>query len=132
MLNLIVYVLIWQRILVEFLTEMPIRRLVLDCMMMMQGEHTVGKQECQGEHPAATSRLEESVILSPDYLRLGRKRKSDQMKVPPPFQQQQPPPPQQQQQSQQQLLAPPQTGSVDLDSSQVQEKRFTSRTVWLD
>ena len=80
---------------------------------MWQGEHTVGqKQECRTEH---TTKLEESVLLSPDYLRLGRKRKSDQMKVAPLPQQQQVEQPEQQQQQ------PQKTNSVDLDSSQVGE-----------
>jgi hypothetical protein len=85
---------------------------------LVQGEHGAVKQECKDEHHTASSavKLEESVILSPDYLRLGRKRKSDQMKVPP--LQQQPQQQHQQQQLQQQPSAP-QAGSVDLDSSQV-------------
>jgi hypothetical protein len=93
---------------------------------LVQGEHGTVKPEYKDEHHTATSavKLEESVILSPDYLRLGRKRKSDQMKVPP-LQQQ--PQQQQQQQLQQQLQQQqqppaPQAGSVDLDSSQVGKK----------
>ena len=70
-----------------------------------------------------TNILEKSVLLSPDYLRLGRKRKSDQLKVPPMAQPQQQEQQQQQQQpptQQQQQLQPQQpSGSVDLDSSQV-------------
>jgi hypothetical protein len=87
-------------------------------LLLVQGEHGAVKQECKDEHHTASSavKLEESVILSPDYLRLGRKRKSDQMKVPP-LQQH----PQQQQQLQQQPPVP-QAGSVDLDSSQVRKK----------
>jgi hypothetical protein len=91
---------------------------------LVQGEHGAVKQECKDEHHTASSavKLEESVLLSPDYLRLGRKRKSDQMKVPPLQQQPQQQQQQQQQQHQQQQPSAPQAGSVDLDSSQVGKK----------